>query len=148
MITDRRWLRQFKIFLKAMRNKKDFRLKTKVKFLITLIGFLIGAVSYWRTPYEELNLLDTQMWILFVFGTLIGSFIVNLYLNNKPIKVAILISLGVVLSVIFRILYEITFMDTSSHNLAPFEILVSVIQTLPMSLLGAYLGKTILKLKK
>ncbi|WP_228850494.1 hypothetical protein [Aegicerativicinus sediminis] len=123
-------------------------MKTKVKFLITLIGFLIGAVSYWRTPYKELNLLDTQMWILFVFGTLIGSFILNLYLNNKPIKVAILISLGVVLSVIFRILYEITFMDTSSHNLAPFEILVSVIQTLPMSLLGAYLGKTILKLKK
>ena len=123
-------------------------MKPKVKFLITLIGFLIGGVSYWRTPYNELNLLDTQMWILFVFGTLIGSFIVNLYLNNKPIKVAILISLGVVLSVIFRILYEITFMDTSSHNLAPFEILVSVIQTLPMSLLGAYLGKAILKFKK
>jgi hypothetical protein len=123
-------------------------MKTKVKIWVTLVGILIGAISYWRIPYGEVNLLEIQIWLLVGSGTLIGSLFSTLYFNQKPSKIGLLITLGVVLSVIIRIIYDVTFWDSTSHNLAPFEVIFSVLQSLPMAFIGAYLAKIIQKFKK
>ena len=123
-------------------------MKTKVTIWVTLVGLLIGAISYWRVPYNEMNFLDIKIWVLVGSGGLIGSLFSTLYFNQKPAKTGLLITLGVVLSVIIRIIYEVTFFDSTSHNLAPFEIVFSGIQSLPMAFAGAYLAKLIQKLKK
>ena len=122
--------------------------ENKMKIWVTLIGILIGAISYWRVPYNDVNFLDIQLWVLVGSGTLIGSLFSTLYFNQKPSKIGLLITLGVILSVIIRIIYDITFWDSTSHNLAPFEVVFSVLQSLPMAFVGAYLAKTIQKFKK
>ena len=61
------------------------------------------------------------------------------FLNEKPYKIAMLIFLGVVLAVMARILYDTIFWDKTSHNLAPFEILLCGIITIPSAFLGVYL---------
>jgi len=120
-------------------------MKTKVVLSITLVGLLIGAVSYWRIPYDDMNLLEIKMWIFVGSGTLIGSVFSTLFFKQKPWEVALLIILGVLLSVIIRIIYEVTFWDATSHNLAPFEVIISGFQSLPMAFVGAYLAKYIQK---
>ena len=120
-------------------------MKKKNNSWIIVVGILIGAISYWRIPYEEMNLLDIQLWLLVGLGTLIGSLLLTLYFNQKPSKVALLITFGVVLSVIIRIIYDVTFWDSTSHNLAPFEVVIGGFQSFPMAFLGAYIAKIIKK---
>lgn len=122
-------------------------MKTKVNIWVTLVGMLIGAISYWRVPYAEINFLDIQIWLLVGSGALIGSLFSTLYFNQKPSKVGLLITLGVILAVIIRIIYDVTFWDSTSHNLAPFEVIFGGLQSLPMAFVGAYLAKIFRRFK-
>jgi len=123
-------------------------MKTKAKIWVTLVGMLIGAISYWRIPYAEMNLLEINIWLFVGSGTLIGALFSTLLFNQKPWKVGLLITLGVILSVIIRIIYDVTFWDSTSHNLAPFELIFGGLQSLPMAFVGAYLAKFIRTFKK
>ncbi|MBT8393953.1 MAG: hypothetical protein HKO81_06875 [Flavobacteriaceae bacterium] len=123
-------------------------MKNKVIFWVTLIGILIGAISYWRIPYDEMNLSEINLWLFVGAGTLIGSLFSTLLFNLKPWKVGLLITLGVILAVIIRIIYDVTFFDSTSHNLAPFEVIFSGLQSLPTALIGAYLAKGVQNFKK
>ena len=122
-------------------------MKTKVKIWVTLVGLLIGAVSYWRIPYAEMNYSEIGLWLSVGSGALIGSLLSNLILNQNPWRVALLITLGVVLAIVIRIIYDTTFWDSTSHNLAPFEVGYGGLQSLPMTFFGAYLAKLIHKFK-
>jgi len=123
-------------------------MKTKVNIWVTLVGILIGAISYWRIPYGEMNLLEINIWLFVGSGTLVGSLFSTLFFNQKPWKVGLLITLGVILAVIIRIIYDVTFWDSTSHNLAPFEVIFSGLQSVPMAFVGAYLAKIIQKFIK
>lgn len=63
-------------------------------------------------------------------------------------KVGLLITFGVVLVLIIRIIYDLIFWDSTSYNLAPFEVIFGGLQSLPMAFFGAYLKKVIQNLKK
>ena len=120
-------------------------MKPKAKLLVTLVGVLVGASSYWPIPYEELDYLAIKIWGIVGLGSLIASYFSTVLIKQKSAQTALLITIGVILSVIIRILYDITFWDSTSHNLAPFEILFSGLQSLPMAYVGAYLAKVIQK---
>ena len=95
-----------------------------------------------------MTLLEMNIWIFVGSGTLIGSLILTLILNKKPWIIGLLITLGIILSIIIRIIYDTLFWDSTSHNLAPFEVIIGGLQSLPTALLGAYLAKGFKKLKK
>ncbi|MGB5244360.1 MAG: hypothetical protein WBN28_10195 [Lutimonas sp.] len=118
-------------------------MKTNEKIWITLVGILIGGISYWRIPYAEMNYVEINIWLLVGSGALIGALFSTLFFNQKPSKVGLFIMLGVILSVIIRIIYDTTLWDSTSHNLAPFEIIFAGLQSLPMALVGAFLAKFI-----
>ena len=113
--------------------------------LVVLLGIGIGAISYWRIPYEELNVLELNLWLIVGGGSLIGALCSTLLFKLKPLKIGLLLTLGVVLSVIFRIIYDLTVKDPSSHNLAPLEIIFSVLQSLPFAFAGSYIAGTLQK---
>jgi uncharacterized membrane protein YfcA len=123
-------------------------MKKKIKMGIMLVGTLIGAISYWRIPYAELDFSDIKLWLFVGVGTLIGSFFSTLFFRQNPWQVALFITLGVVLAVLIRIIYDVTFWDSKSHNLAPFEMVYSVLQAWPMALVGAYAAMVLQKLKQ
>ena len=113
-------------------------MKTKVFAGLALIGLLIGGISNWPIPYDELNMSNTVYWLFVSLGSLSSAFLCALFIKEKPWKIAFLITLGVVVSTIFRIIYDTLIWDSSSHNLAPFEVIFSVFQALPFALIGAY----------
>jgi hypothetical protein len=123
-------------------------MKNRINIWIILTGILVGAISYWRIPYAEMHLLGINMWVFLGSGTLIGSILSTLLFNQKPWKIGLLITFGVILSIIIRIIYDVTFWDSTSHNLAPFEVIIGGLQSLPMAFVGAYLSKFIQTVKK
>ena len=119
-------------------------MKTKVNIWVTLIGLLIGALLYWQTPYNEMNLLDLNMWLLAGASSLIGALLSTLIFNEKSWRMVLFITLGVVIAILIRIIYETIVIDSTSHNLAPFELIFGALQTFPMAFFGVYLGRQIL----
>ena len=123
-------------------------MKNKANLWVALTGLLVGAISYWPVPYSEMNLLGLYPWLLASSAALAGALLFTLFLNQKPWKIALSMTLGVVLAILIRIIYDTSFWDPTSHNLAPFELMIVGLQTLPATFAGAYLGLLFKKLKK
>jgi uncharacterized membrane protein YccC len=115
-------------------------MKNKLRIWITLVGLIIGGIAYWFQPYGQDTVLGINMWLIMSMGAFIASFLLMLFVNEKPPKIALLISLGVALAVLARIIYDTTFYDSTSHNMAPFEIIICGIVTIPSAFVGVYLG--------
>lgn len=117
-------------------------MKNKIRIGITLVGLVIGGIAYW---YGEIGIPGSVLtWSL---GTFLGSLLLMFFVNEKPPKIALLVSLGVALAVLLRIIYDTIFVDSTSHNLAPFEIIICGIITIPSAFVGVYLGLLIKKFR-
>lgn len=110
----------------------------KVRLLTTLLGLFIGAFTYWTVPYSEMSMLDLKFWAIIGVGSIICALVSTVFFHQKPLDTGLFITLGVVLSVLFRIIYDTIFWDPSSHNLAGIELLIALLQSLPPALIGAY----------
>ena len=123
-------------------------MKNKARIGATLVGLIIGGISYWFQPYNQIQILGSNIPLVWSLGAFFGSLLLMIYFNEKPPKIALLISLGVALAVLARIIYDTTFWDATSHNLAPFEIILCGIITIPSAFMGVYLALLMKKLKK
>ena len=123
-------------------------MKNKARIGATLVGLIIGGISYWFQPYNQIQILGSNIPLVWSLGAFFGSLLLMIYFNEKPPKIALLISLGVALAVLARIIYDTIFWDATSHNLAPFEIILCGIITIPSAFMGVYLALLMKKLKK
>jgi hypothetical protein len=121
-------------------------MRNKEGILSTLIGLLIGGLAYWFQPYNQTSVFGVNMWLILSLGVFIASLFLIFALKVKPINIALPLSLGVIIAVLARIIYDTTFWDATSHNLAPFEILFATLIAFPSSFIGVFLGHFIKKL--
>ena len=115
-------------------------METKVKLGIIGVGLIIGGIAYWFQPYNQMTVLGLNIWLIMSIGSFIASAFIMLYLKEKPLKIALFVSLGVALAILARIIYDTIFCDSTSHNLAPFEIIIGGIVTIPSAIAGVYVG--------
>ncbi|WP_167618358.1 hypothetical protein [Maribellus sediminis] len=123
-------------------------MKNKIFIGTTLVGLIIGGIAYWFQPYNRSTVLGINMYLIMSLGAFFASFLLRVFGNEKPPKIALLVSLGIALAVIARIIYDTTFFDSTSHNLAPFEIIICGIITIPSAFAGTYLGLLFKKINK
>jgi hypothetical protein len=119
--------------------------KIRIRIGITLVGLIIGGLTYWLNPYGELGIPESVLPLS--LGAFLASFLLKLFEDEKSPKIALLVSLGIALAVLLRIIYDTVFVDSSSHNLAPFEIIICGIITIPSAFVGVYLGLLIKKFR-
>lgn len=116
-----------------------------MKITTILAGLLIGSIAYHLNVGNEkiMGIPSYQVsWISTSLGALIGAFLIRVLSKDKTSKVALFIFLGIILSVTGRILYDISFTPIT-HNMAPLEIIVYSILTIPTAFAGAYLGQIV-----
>lgn len=128
--------------MKLMKNNFEMDID---KVGITLVGLIIGVIAYWVEPYVQTDIPGS--FFIWSFGAFFGSLLLMLFVNEKPTKIALLVSLGITLAVIAKIIYDTIFVDSTSHNLAPFEIIICGIITIPSAFVGVYLGFLIKKFR-
>ncbi len=121
-------------------------MKNKIVLLIILVGIMAGGLSYWFNPYNEMSLLGISIYKLMGSSAFLSSLILTLILNEKPWRIALIITAGVIIGVMCRIIFDII-IDSSTHNLFPFEIIIAIFITVPSTFIGSYLSLLIKKLK-
>jgi hypothetical protein len=119
--------------------------KKYVQLFLGLIGFLVGMITYWFNAYNDLYVFGFHIYKILAFSSLIGAFVGMFLFSEKPLITSIIITTGILIGVIFRILFDILFIDASHHNLFPFEIMIIAIISFPITLIAAYLTNSIKK---
>jgi uncharacterized membrane protein YeaQ/YmgE (transglycosylase-associated protein family) len=120
-------------------------MKNKIGIVTILVGIIIGGLAYWFQPYNRGTVFGINIRVIMSIGAFLGTLLLIIFLNEKPPKIALFVSLGVIIGVFARIIYDVTFWDSTSHNLFPFEIIISGIVTVPCAFTGVYLGLLIKK---
>ncbi|GAB2608708.1 hypothetical protein [Belliella aquatica] len=121
-------------------------MKYKITIAISLIGLLLGGIAYWFQPYNQQDLFGVSIYLIMGVGAFLSSFFIKIYLKEKPLKIANFVSLGVIMAVLARIIFDVAFWDSTSHNLAPFEIIICGLNAFFPALIGGFLGKLVLSL--
>ena len=118
-------------------------MKNKKGIMSVFVGLIIGGLAYWFQPYNQDTVLGVNIWLIMGLGTFLASLLLIIFLNTKPPKMALFVSLGVIFAVLSRIIYDTIFWDSTSHNLAPLEIIFAGFVTIPSTFIGVYLGSLI-----
>jgi len=121
-------------------------MRHKITIAITLIGLLIGGTAYWFQPYNQQDLFGVSIYLILGVGAFLSSFFIIIKLREKPLKIAQFVSLGVIIAVLARIIFDLVFWDSTSHNLAPFEIIICGLNAFLPAIFGGFLGKLMLSL--
>ena len=114
-------------------------MKNKIVILIIFVGIMAGGLSYWFNPYNELSLLGISIYKLMGAGAFLSSLSLTLILNEKPWKIALLITTGIIIGIMCRIIFD-GINDSSTHNLFPFEIIIALFVSVPSAFIGSYLS--------
>lgn len=121
-----------------------------MKVITILAGLLIGSIAYHLNVDNEtlLGMPSYQVsWICMSLGALVGALLISIFSKEKTSRVALLIFVGIILSIIGHMAYDISF-TSRQHKLAPFELVVYSILSLPTAFAGAYLGRIVARWKK
>lgn len=123
-------------------------MKPKALLWGVLAGVLVGAIGYWFQPYNQPTILGLHIWVVMGVGAFLAAALLLFFLEEKPgnkagliaLGIAFFVALGVVAAVLARIIYDTLFRDSTSHNLAPFELLICFVVTIPGAFAGALLA--------
>lgn len=105
-----------------------------------LAGLLVGILTTWLQPYNELDVFGVDFRIITAIAAVIISFIYRLWTGAGTRSTGIYIGTGIVSAFILRIVYD-SFIASSAHNLWTLEIILFVVIAFPAALIGAYLGE-------
>jgi hypothetical protein len=115
-----------------------FVMRKKSNLFVLLLGFLIGALGYWTADFSEERALYESVYYIKAPGAFLAVLIAGVFRKNQPSWNALMVSFGVMLGMLSRILVDIL-LDPTSHNLFPFELMIGLVIVLPVCFVGAYL---------
>ncbi len=111
----------------------------RIWWLGFILGFLSGIPYYFATPKSQTSTFPVVLFSL-VIGILFSSAMgISLAQPQRVWRWAIAVGLGLPAAVICRIIID-SIQDSSSHNMFPFEIIISLIIAAPFTFAGAYAG--------
>ncbi len=123
-------------------------MKAKLISLITLLGFIIGGMSYWFQPYNQMQLIGNYMMIIRCTGVFFGALILMFFIKKEPFQISLFLAFGIMLAYFARLIYDITFWDSTSHNLAGIEIIIVAFITIPFVFAGSFFASIFILLAK
>lgn len=121
----------------------------KINITAIIAGLIIGSISYnlnadnetiWGIPSYLAS------WISISACTFTGAFLITIFTTDKTSRVALLLFVGIILSIIGRMVFDIAFTSTE-HHLAPLELIVYSMLSLTTAFSGAFLGEFIRRKK-
>ena len=113
-------------------------MRKKSNALPILLGVLIGAFGYWTADFSEKDALYQSVFYIKAPGSILVTLLVGIFKKNQPAWNALMVSFGVMLGMLTRIITDMV-IDPTSHNLFPFELLIGLVIVLPVTFVSAYL---------
>lgn len=105
---------------------------------IIALGLFVGALGYWTADFSIDGEFSRVIYSILGPGAFICSVISFSVRKKYPGFIALLVSFGIMLGMLSKILYDIA-QDASSHDMLPFELLLGLVIVLPAAFLGSFL---------
>ena len=122
----------------------NFLKDRKNQLIVIFLGLLYAAVTYWPVLYLDLKMVSRTLFLIWFSGALIIGCLSVIFFKNEGLRSALFVTMGFVLAVILRIIYD-SIGDATSHNLAGIEVVIAVFYAFPGGLVGAIIGRVIQK---
>ena len=105
---------------------------------LLLVGFVLGAILYWLNPYDGYTILGVnQFRLMGIVGALSGSLACIRFRKSDVFAITSRLYYGYILAVGLRIVADMLFLESASHNLLPLELIwVSVLFFFPATFAG------------
>ncbi len=100
-----------------------------------LAGFVIGVIAFWFVEYNVRELYGIPLKYIIMVGSAIAVFGFAYYLNKEILKAIFFVLHGILVAQLARILYDIS-LDSTTHNLIPFELFDTILRTALGGLVG------------
>jgi|GEM_PF-3155827 len=101
---------------------------------------MAGSLSHCFNPYNKLSLFGISVYKLMAAGAFLGSLTLTLILTEKLWKISLLITARIIIGIMCRIIFEGINDSITTHNLFPFEIIITLFITVPSAFIGSYLS--------
>jgi hypothetical protein len=92
--------------------------------LVCIVGFLIGAFPYYLYPLGHLKNPGISIWEIATINAFLASLTLQFILKQKFTNIPLAIIIGFDAALMGRIVYDGIFIDNTSHNLWPFELIM------------------------
>jgi hypothetical protein len=116
----------------------------KNQLIVILLGLLYAAITCWPVLYFDLKMVSSTFFLIWFSGALVIGCLSVVLFRNEGLRSAVFVTIGFVLAVVLRIIYD-SIGDFSSHNLAGIEVVLAVLYAFPGALVGAIMGIVIQK---
>lgn len=103
-------------------------------------GFAVGIFYAWLNPYNSPEIAGINVRTLLMTASSVLAFLLVYFEYHGLLKTALFISIGVGAAILCRIIFDITFVESSMHNLAPFELLIGAGLAFITAIIGGLLG--------
>lgn len=123
--------------MNAIKDKKN-------QLMVIFLGLLYATITYWPVIYLDLNMVSRIIFLIWFSGALVIGCLSVILFRNEGLRSAVFVTMGFVLAVVLRIIYD-SIGDVTSHKLAGIEVFIAVIYAFPGALVGAIIGMVIQK---
>jgi hypothetical protein len=111
--------------------------------VIIIVSICAAATFYWIKPVADIEKASPVGWFgaAFIAGIVCGVF------SEKHFALtSLLVTLGFALAIIIRVLYDTIFVDPTSHNLFPIEVMIWTIMAAIPAFIGTLVGNQVIRL--
>lgn len=113
--------------------------QNRIWWLGFILGFLSGVPYYLATPRVQASTFPAFLFSLVIIILFLSAMGISFSRPQKVSRWAIAVGVGLPAAVICRIIIDLI-QDSSSHNLFPIEIFISLVIAVPSTFAGAYAG--------
>lgn len=110
------------------------------------VAVLAVGVPYWQVPYNKLNLPDAVLGAGLLAVVAVAA-LARVYSGRHFFRVVAVMGSSVPAVVMVRVVVD-GLLDSTSHNLWPFEVVIAAFVGGAAALAGALLGSTLLRLSR
>lgn len=122
--------------LNALRDKEGFGLLSGTA--------LLAGLTYWQIPYADVNFFASSFLLTWGIMALLGGFLGVLFLRKSVFQAVQLVVTGFLIAVILRIIVD-GISDPTSHNLFPFELIITFAIATPPALVGSWIANFLIR---
>ena len=108
-------------------------------------GAIIGSI-YFFIPADSPLIMGVHAFKLMSAGAFLALFLFILFFPGHPVKLSLLFTVGAEMTIIISIISDV-FKNGTSHNLFPFEVIVTFLMILLPAFAGGYFAELIKYLK-
>ena len=119
---------------------------SKIKFAMFIVATIIAAIIRFSATSEILEeSAHNKIWVGVSFIT---GFAASFIWRKNFVAPGLIVTAGFTVAVALRIFFDLVFIDPTSHNLFPIELIMWGLMSLIPAMAGAFLSNMILRLWK